>query len=112
MSWIESFKEAIGIKKQFNVHEYLDKNPKLKEQIAADKKRDAKAVEELLQSVKAVVNKQKADKKEDDKIHADMVERLARLNTPAKKGGNKSIKRKNIRRNKSIKRKKTRSIKY
>ena len=116
-SWFKSFKEAIGIKNKFNVHEYLEKNPKLKAEIADDKKKRAEAVEALMESVKADIKKDNEKKKKDDEEQRKLEERLARL---IANGGNKSIKksikRKNIRRNKSIKRKKTRSktrsIKY
>jgi hypothetical protein len=115
--WFKSFKEAIGIKKKFNVHDYLEKNPKLKAKIDEDNKKREKAVDALMNSVQADLDKDKEKKKKDEDEDRKLEERLAKL---MERGGNKSIKksikRKNIRRNKSIKRKKTRSktrsIKY
>jgi len=111
---------------------FLRNNPeiakKYAKRMAANKVREEKEVNKIIQSVQKEVAEEKKNNDEDAKFQA----RLFNLNAPSPpKGGNKSIKksikrkktrrnksikRKNIRRNKSIKRKKTRSktrsIKY
>jgi len=59
MSW---FKSLFG-KKKFNIHEYLEKNPKLKAEIDEDKKKRAEAVDALMESVKADIKKDNEKKK-------------------------------------------------
>jgi hypothetical protein len=137
MSWLNScFGKSCIEKEDEDFDVFLKNNPKIAEKyakrMAANKVREEKEVNKIIQSVNKEVAEEKKKNDEDAKFQADMGARLFNLKAPSPpKGGNKSIKksikrkktrrnksikRKNIRRNKSIKRKKTRSktrsIKY